>query len=260
MKTLLFDLVDEQIGILTLHRPEVRNAINSQMMQELLQFWQNRVVDSGAIRCLILTGSSELAFCAGADLKERKNMDLKTWKKQHFILQQAMISMVQCPIPILAAVNGVAFGGGLELALACDFIYASKPATFSQSEVKLGIMPGAMGTQNLPRACGIRRAKELSLTGQVFSSEQAYHWGIVNKICEPQDLMAEAINTARQISENAPCAIRQVKTAINASTHLDIFMGYALEVNAYRRLLLTKDREEGIAAFNEKRKPNFVGE
>ncbi len=260
MKTILLTYVNDYVAIATLHRPEVRNAINLQMMQELVELWQNLRIDAENLRCLILTGEGNHAFCAGADLKERHHIELKTWKKQHLTLQQAMVSMVQCPIPLIAAVNGAAFGGGLELALACDFIYASKKAVFAQSEVKLGIMPGAMGTQNLPRAGGLRRAKELSYTGQAFSAEQAYEWGIVNKICEPQDLMTEALATANLIAANAPCAIRQVKTVINASTHADIFAGYALEVSAYNRVLSTKDREEGIAAFNEKRKATFKGE
>jgi len=242
---------------ITLNRPEVLNAINSEMMRELHELWQSLYKPSKDTRCIILTGSGPKAFCAGADLKERHQIDIKTWQQQHAVLQQAMLAMVDCATPIIAAVNGAAFGGGLELALAADFIYAADTAIFAQSETKLGIMPGAMGTQHLPKACGIRRAKELSYTAKTFSAQQAYEWGIVNTLCKPETLLTEVLNTAIQIAENAPFAIRQAKKAINVSQHLDLKSGYFYEIEAYNRLLLTQDKEEGIRAFNEKRRPRF---
>src|SRR5262249_12895850 len=145
----------------------------------------------------ILTGSGQKAFCAGADLKERQQIDLVTWRQQHNVFQQAMLAMLDCSIPIIAAVNGVAFGGGLELTLAADFAYAATTATFAQSETKLGIMPGAMGTQNLPSACGLRRAKELCFTGQAFSAQQACEWGIINQLVEPDDLLPKVMSVAQ---------------------------------------------------------------
>jgi enoyl-CoA hydratase len=260
METLQINAIDEHIQIIYLDRPQLRNAINSTMMRELNELWEKWVPSQPNLRCLILTGSGDKSFCAGADLKERLGLDIDTWKSQHQILQQAMLGMSRCPIPIIAAVNGTAFGGGLELALACDFIYAANTATFSQSEVKLGLMPGAMGTQNLPRACTIRRAKELTFTGEVFTAQQAFEWGMVNNIFTLQNLINESLKTAHSIVENAPKSIRQVKKVINASTHLDINAGYRYEVSAYHELLLTKDRSEGICAFNEKRKPIFIDE
>jgi len=253
--------IDKQqpILIVTLNRPQVKNAINIEMMRELRQLWQGIHTNPDEWRCVILTGS-ENAFCAGADLKERKDMTLRVWKAQHVVLEQAMLAMVDCPIPIIAAVNGAAYGGGLELALACDFIYAAKTAVFAQSEVKIGIMPAALGTQHLPRACGLRRAKELSFTADSFSASEGYDWGIVNKVCEPTELMETVLLTANKICQNAPLAVRQAKKSLNVSQHLDIKSGYSFELEAYNCLLPTKDREEGIQAFNDKRKPEFVGE
>jgi enoyl-CoA hydratase len=260
METLELEFFDQHNLIVSLNRPQVRNAINSQMMRELQQFWENEIYQHKSLRCIILTGKGDKAFCAGADLKERYNLDLEIWKQQHIALQKAMLAQMQCPFPIIAAVNGAAFGGGLELALACDFIYAAVNATFGQSEVKLGIMPGAMGTQNLPRACGLRRAKELSFTGQVFTAEQAHAWGIVNAVFEFKQLLPNVLATAQNIAANAPFAIRQVKKSIQASPNLDIAAGYQFELAAYQQLLPTKDRVEGIRAFNEKRKPVFTDE
>lgn len=256
--TLKLEQRSEHILLVTLHRPECRNAINFAMMQELAELWQG-LSDVRNIRCVVLTGTAP-AFCAGADLKARLGITLQEWKKQYRVLQQAMLAMIDCPVPILSAVNGAAFGGGLELVLASDFAYAAPEATFAQSEVKLGIMPGAMGTQNLPRAVGIHRAQELALTGRVFQAEEALTWGIVNRVVPLDNLLNEVLAVAEVISHNAPLAVRQVKKAIHASQQLDIHTGYAFEVEAYETLLMTKDREEGISAFNEKRPPIFHGE
>jgi len=259
MKTLLIEKPKDHILLVTLNRPEVRNAINIDMMHELLNLWEGLKQNPDNIRCVVLTGTGDKAFCAGADLKARHNITLEEWRKQHNVLQKAMIAMHDCPIPIIAAVNGAAFGGGLELTLGSDFAYAAETAMFSQSEVKVGLMPGALGTQNLPRACGIRRAKELTFTGEIFSAQQALEWKIVNKVCNPQSLVYEALETAEKISENAPLAVLQAKCSLNVSQHSDIKSGYVFEVEAYNTLLPTHDRVEGIKAFNEKRKPVFHG-
>lgn len=257
-KTLKIEKKSDAILLVTLNRPERRNAINIEMMQDLLQLWNELKINLEKWRCVILTGA-ESAFCAGADLKDRNNMTLDVWHAQHRVLQQAMLAMLDCPIPIIAAVNGAAFGGGLELTLASDFAYASSTATFAQSEVKIGIMPGALGTQHLPQACGVRRAKELTFTAATFSAAEALQWDIINKVCEPENLLAEVFATATKICDNAPLAIQQVKKALNMSQELDVKSGYTFEVAAYNELLTTKDRDEGILAFNEKRKPIFVG-
>lgn len=256
-KTIIISKPQDHTILITLNRPAVRNAINVDMMQALFNFW-NKIASDTDIRCIVITGTPP-AFCAGADLKVRQGLDTQTWKKQHAITQRAMRAMIDCPIPLIAAVNGSAFGGGLELTLACDFAYAAETARFAQTETKLGIMPGAMGTQNLPKACGSRRAKELTFTGNPFSAHDALNWSIVNKIFPDEILLTETLETARLITKNAPIANRNAKKSINVADYLTIQTGYDFEVDAYNELLDTKDRHEGIKAFNEKRKPNFEG-
>jgi enoyl-CoA hydratase len=160
---------------------------------------------------------------------------------------------------VIAAVNGHAYAGGLEMMLACDFAYAVPAARFALTEVTLGIMPGAGGTQLLPRAVGERRAKELILTGRPFAAESARDWGLVNRLVEREALMDEALATAAAIADNAPLAVRQAKKAIHAGLQLDLRSGLLFEIEAYNRLVPSADRREGIRAFNEKRKPRFTG-
>jgi enoyl-CoA hydratase len=256
--TLQLAIHSEHTLMVTLNRPASRNAMNTEMMQELHDLWNDLIAHSTLFQCVILTGSDP-AFCAGADLKERQQLTLDQWREQRAILESAMLAMIACPIPIIAAVNGAAFGGGLELLLACDFAYASTSASFSQSEVRVGLMPGAMGTQHLPKACGLNRAKELTFTGEVFSANDALNWGIVNKVCEPTALLNEVLFTANTICKNAPLAIKAAKIALSASAHLDIQSGFDVEVAEYNKLLPTADKAEGIAAFNEKRVAVFKG-
>ncbi len=247
------------ILIVTLSRPEVRNAINSDMIADFNVLWTELTNETNEIRCVIVTGEND-AFCAGADLKERKNMPVEMWKAQVSQLRKSILSMMHCPIPVICAVNGPAFGGGLELILASDFAYAAKTAIFSQSEVKLGIIPGALGTQNLPKACGLKRAKELIFSAEVFSAQAAYDWGIINKVCEPEQLMSDVLITANKICENAPIAVREAKKALNSDLVNMTNSGFSTEFECYERALMSKDREEGIRAFIEKRKPIFMGE
>jgi enoyl-CoA hydratase len=256
--TLEIENYSEHILILKLSHPPV-NAINSEMMRELKLFWNTVKNQKNALRCIILTGIGNV-FCAGADIKERHGLSLVEWKAQHAVLHDAMIAMTECPIPIIAAVNGAAFGGGLELVLAADFAYAAENATFSQSEVKLGIMPGAFGTQTLPRSCGLKRAKELALSGDIFTASEAYHWCIVNKVCKSAELMPCVLEKAAIIANNAPLALQYIKNALNQAYDLELATGCEHELKLYHRVLTTTGREEGIRAFNEKRKPNFVGE
>jgi enoyl-CoA hydratase len=249
-------------GVVTvaMNRPEVMNAMNTQMMTDLRDCFQGYYVDPSAARCIVLTGAGDRAFCAGADLKERNGMTDETWRKQHAIVEQAIKAMMDCPVPIIAAVNGAAYAGGCELALSCDFIYASENARFAQTEVALGIIPGAMGTQNLPRAIGQRRAKEAILTATPFSSKEAHEWGLVNRLFPTVDAMRTAVaETAEKIAGNAPIAVRQAKVSIGRAADLDRANGYAYEIEAYNRTVPTEDRQEGIRAFNEKRKPDFKG-
>lgn len=257
--SLQIEKYNKYILIVTLSRPDVKNAINSDMISDFNALWTELTNEPSELRCVIVTGQND-AFCAGADLKERKNMTLDHWKSQVSQLRQSILNMMLCPLPVLCAVNGAAFGGGLELILASDFAYASSTATFAQSEVKLGIIPGALGTQNLPKVCGLKRAKELIFSAATFSAAQAYQWGIVNKICEPESLMSEILITANKISENAPIAIREAKKSLNIALESDTTTGFKQEFEHYQLTLNSKDREEGVTAFIEKRKPIFIGE
>ena len=245
--------------VVTLNRPEVRNAFNTLMATELLDIWTRLIAEPEDTRCVILTGSGDGAFCAGADLKERRDMSKEAWHAQHELFERAFWSMADIPVPLIAAVNGPAYAGGLELTLMCDFIYAVRTARFALTEVTIGIMPGAGGTQNLPRAVGERRAREIILTGKPFSAEQAQQWGMVNQLCEPGQLMSEVMDTAQTIARNAPLSVRQAKKSINLGMQMDLKTGLRFEVEAYNQLVATEDRVEGVRAFNEKRKPIFRG-
>src|SRR5215472_7423653 len=257
-ETLMIEQPEPHILVVTLNRPDRRNALDTQMGLDLLELFGSLYIDQEHIRCIVLTGSGSKAFCAGGDLKQRNNMTDESWQSQHAVFEKMTLALMDCPVPIIAAVNGAAFGGGMEIALSADFIYAGRSSLFAQSETRLGIMPGAGGTQNLPRACGVRRAKEIIFTAEPFTAEQALEWGIVNKVCEPETLLDDALATARRIASNAPLAVRQAKKAVGAALDLDIKSGFAFELEAYNQLVPTRDRLEGIRAFNEKRKPNFT--
>ncbi len=258
-ETLHVERIDEHILLVMFDRTHVRNARNTQMGLEQTEIMRALYVDPEGIRCVILTGRGDKAFSAGGDLKERNSMSEDDWQRQHAIFEQGVHAMRACPVPIIAAVNGVAYGGGCETALNCDFIYASTEARFALTETTLGIMPGGMGTQNLPNAVGERRAKEIILTGEAFTAEQALEWGLVNKLCPPDTLIDETLATARKIAANAPLSIMRAKRAVSAADQLDWYTGYQFELEAYNRLINTEDRTEGVRAFNEKRKPEFKG-
>ena len=243
----------------TLNRPEVANSFNTQMGRDLLDLWTHLIAEPGDVRCVVLTGAGGRVFCAGGDLKERNGMTDAQWVAQHEIFERQYWALLDCPMPVIAAVNGPAFAGGLELMLACDFAYAVKTARFALTEVTLGIMPGAGGTQMLPRTVGERRAKEIILTGKPFSAEDALAWGIVNKLCEADQLMPEALATAERIASNAPLSVRQAKKSMHYGLQMDLRTAFRFEIEAYNRLVPTEDRQEGIRAFNEKRKPAFRG-
>jgi enoyl-CoA hydratase/carnithine racemase len=247
------------VTVVTLNRPERLNALDTRMMEEIGRCFSGYYVEPEHTRAIVLTGAGERAFSAGADLKERDGLSDEAWRRQHAILEQAIRALDQCPVPVIAAVNGAAFAGGCELALACDFIYAAEHARFAQTEVAIGIIPGAMGTQNLPRAVGIRRAKEIILSGQPFTAEEARAWGMVNRVLAGPDLMPAALEIATRIAANAPIAVRQAKAAVGRSADLDRASGYMYEIEAYNRTVGTEDRREGIAAFNQKRRPVFTG-
>lgn len=258
-ETLALERRGEHTLLVTLNRPEVLNAINTQMGRDQLDLWTRLSTEPGQLRCVVVTGAGERAFCAGGDLKERDGMTQAEWQAQHELFERAFMALVECTVPVIAAVNGHAYGGGLEMALCCDFIYAAPGARFALSETRLGIMPGGMGTQNLPRAVGERRAKELIFAARPFSAQEGVDWGLVNRICEPAKLVDEALATAQAIAENGPLSIRQAKKSIHYGLEMGLLTGYRFEIEAYNRLVDTADRREGVRAFNEKRKPRFEG-
>jgi enoyl-CoA hydratase/carnithine racemase len=245
--------------LVTLNRPEAANAMNTQMGIDLLDLFDGLAAAPRTCRVVVLTGSRARVFCAGGDLKERQGMTDQQWQDQHLIFERAIRAVIACPMPVIAAVNGAAYAGGMEIALCCDFIYAAEHARFALTEVTLGIMPGAGGTQNLPRAVGGRRAKEILLTGKPFSAAQAYEWGMINRICKGDTLLAEALETAATIAANAPISVRQIKHSVNQGLGVDLATGMMFEIEAYNRMVPTEDRREGVIAYNEKRKPNFQG-
>jgi enoyl-CoA hydratase/carnithine racemase len=229
------------------------------MGRDLHTVWSALIAEPGDIRCVILTATGGRAFCAGGDLKERKGMTDAAWRHQHEIFERAFWTMLDCQIPIIAAVNGHAYAGGLELVLASDFAYGVTGARFALTEVTIGIMPGAGGTQTLARIVGERRAKEIILTGKPFTAEQALEWGILNRVCAPEEVLPAALETARVIADNAPLSIRQAKRSMHFGLQMDLRSALRFEVECYNQLVSTEDRQEGILSFNEKRKPVFKG-
>jgi enoyl-CoA hydratase len=250
----------DHVLLAELNRPHALNALNTQMAHDLLDLWTRLSVAPAHIRCVVLTGAGERAFCAGADLKERDGMSNEAWQVQHELFERAFMALLEWAVPVIAAVNGHAYGGGCEKVLACDFAYASRNARFALSETRLGIMPGGCGTQTLARAVGERLAKELIFTARPFSADEAREWGMVNQVFDThEDLMRHALQTAETIASNAPLAIRQAKKSIHYGLQCDVLTGYRFEIEAYNRLVMTEDRLEGVRAFNEKRKPVFKG-
>ena len=257
-ETIKVDPAGEHTVLVTLNRPEVVNAMNTQMGLDLLDAFDGFCATPNAQRCIVLTGAGKV-FCGGGDLKQRNGMTDAQWQAQHLIFERAIRAMIACPVPIIAAVNGAAYAGGMEMSLCCDFIYAVETARFALTEVTLGIMPGAGGTQNLPRAVGTRRAKEILLTGRPFTAQQGFEWGMINRLCSAETLLPEALETATIIAGNAPISTRQIKQSVNMGANMDLNSGMMFEIEAYNRMVPTDDRREGIAAFNEKRKPVYRG-
>jgi len=258
-QTILTDTPAPHVLRVTLNRPEVANAFNTQMMRDLLALWQELATSDALPRCIVLTGAGNRAFCAGADLKERNTLTEAQWMAQHVIIEEQFKALIECPVPVIAAANGHAFAGGLEMLLACDFAYAVKAARFALTEVTLGLMPGAGGTQTLPRAVGERRAKEIILTGRPFEAAQALEWGVVNALYEPDTLIPAALETATRIASNAPIAVKEARRSIHGGLQKDLAAAMRFEIECYNKLVPTEDRREGIRAFNEKRKPEFKG-
>jgi enoyl-CoA hydratase len=258
-ETILAERRDDHILVVSLNRPESSNALNTQMGLDLVELFEGFSTDTEGLRAVILTGSGGKAFCAGGDLKQRNGMTDEAWQAQHLVFERMLRAVLGCPIPVIGAVNGAAYGGGCEIAAATDFVYAATHARFALTEVTLGIMPGGGGTQTLARAVGERRAKELILSGLPFSADEAERWGLVNRVLPPDELLPAALAIAGRIAANGPISVRQAKQAVHRGLQMSLADGLTFEIEAYNRLVPTADRREGVLAFNERRKPNFQG-
>jgi enoyl-CoA hydratase len=242
----------------TMNRPESLNAMNTGMGEDLLACFEALSVDRG-VRAVILNGAGERAFCVGGDLKEREGMTDEQWRAQHVIFERGAMQLLRCPVPVIAAVEGYAFGGGCELAVLSDFVVASESAVFAVPEVTRGIFPGIGGTQLLPRVLGGPLAKELIFTGRRMPAAEAHAAGLVNHLVPAGQALAKAHEIAATISNNGPIAVRQAKKAIAYGSETDLDTGMILSIEAYNNCVTTEDRLEGVRAFNEKRPPRFQG-
>lgn len=257
-KTILLE-VRNNIATITLNRPEAANAFSKQMLYDLQETLAEIKYDQN-IRTVVITGAGEKVFCAGADLKERSTMSPVEVKQTVSLIRQVVNDVEQLPMPVIAAINGAAFGGGLELALACDIRVAVDTARVGLTETSLAIIPGAGGTQRLSRLIGIGKAKELIYTARRVDAHEAKELGILEHVVPNEELLSKAKEIAERIAENGPIAVTQAKLAINRGMEVDLQTGLQIEQMAYAITIPTKDRIEGLTAFKEKRKPVYKGE
>jgi enoyl-CoA hydratase/carnithine racemase len=254
-----YQLQENGIAIVTLNRPEAANALSTALLNELSELLGHLAFRKD-VRVVIVTGAGEKVFCAGADLKERAGMNETEVRKTVALIRETINQVEQLPQPVIAALNGSAFGGGLELALACDIRVAADTAQLGLTETSLGIIPGAGGTQRLPRLIGTGKAKELIFTAKRITAKEAEQIGLIEYAVPSAQLMEKALEIAGQIAANAPIAVRQAKLAVNRGLDVDLATGLRLEQMAYEVTIPTKDRLEGLQAFKEKRKPVYKGE
>ncbi|MBL7686267.1 MAG: enoyl-CoA hydratase/isomerase family protein [Deltaproteobacteria bacterium] len=249
---------NEGICKVQVNRPAALNALNPEVLIDLSTL-VHEINKNPEIKIVILTGAGEKAFVAGADIAAMKDMTPLQAKEFCDLGHRVMKQIENCHKPVIAAVNGFCLGGGLELALSCDFIYASDNSKLGLPEVNLGIFPGFGGTQRLPRLIGKNRAKELIFTAKMLSASEAYEWGILNKVVPAADLLKEVEATAKEILKKGPVAVRLAKQAANEGTDLDIHSGLAIEKALFPTVFSTEDKVEGVTAFLEKRKAAFKG-
>ncbi|MDO9565821.1 MAG: enoyl-CoA hydratase-related protein [Candidatus Desulfaltia sp.] len=256
-KNIVFEVKDG-IAIITFNRPEVLNALNDNLLNELSHAL-DKIAENKDIRVLIITGAGEKSFVAGADIKEIATFDALDAKSFAQTGQSTINRFQELPIPVIAAVNGFALGGGCEIALACDFIYASENALFGLPEVNLGLIPGMGGTQRLPRLIGKNMAKEMIFTGKIIPAAEAEKIGIVNRVCSQKSLMEETIKVAGVIASKGKVSIRAAKQAIDIGANVDLYSGCKIEIDAFALCMASEDAKEGTIAFIEKREANFKG-
>ncbi|NLC11668.1 MAG: crotonase [Firmicutes bacterium] len=246
------------LAIITINRPKVMNALSNALVEEFDKAF-DMIENDSEIRALIITGAGDKAFMAGADIKELEQRDFILGREQTRRRQQVFNRLMEMNIPSIAAVNGFALGGGLELAIACTLRVAAEGARFGSPEVNLGIIPGDGATQRLPRMIGFGRAMEMILTGSMIDAQEAYRIGLVNKVVPAEELMDAAKKLAGKIVQKSPLAIQYAKEAVNRSLEVGLYEGLAHESYLHALACATEDKKEGVAAFLEKRKPNFQG-
>jgi enoyl-CoA hydratase len=258
VSTVLVDLdAAGRVAVVRLNRPEVRNAMNAELAETLCSRLADLAADR-ALRVVILTGTGDRAFCAGADLKERAGMTDEQWHAQHKVFEDAFTALRRFPKPIFAAVNGVAAGGGLELALCTDFIVAGDNALLGATEVRLGIIPGGGATQFLPLVVGLGFARRMLVSGEMVDAQRALAVGLVTSVHPAGELLGAATALAESIARNSPSAVRAVRAAVDDGLGVPLEAGVESYLAHYRRLVTLDDRHEGIAAFREKREPVFA--
>ena len=262
-ETLKIKCTKEGILTIVLNRPQSMNCMNLEMVTSINKLIEETNFDQ-SVRVVIFTGADppegkKPSFSAGADLIERKNFTDDQVRRFIASVRSTMFTVENARVPVIAAINGYAFGGGIELALSCDLRIASSMALMGLTETSLGIIPGGGGTQRLPRIVGLAKAKELIYTARKIDAKEAFEIGLVNKVVESDKLMEEAISLALEISKNAPIAVQQSKFAINNGMECSLGIALPLESKAYEITIPTYDRKEALAAFSEKRKPNFKG-
>ncbi|KAF0108086.1 MAG: Enoyl-CoA hydratase/isomerase [Anaerolineaceae bacterium] len=257
LKNLLIETTDG-IAVVTINRPQSLNALNSDVVAELDSALHALEADAG-VKVVVITGAGEKAFVAGGDIKEMLDMDPAAGRAFAQRGQQMIRAIEQMKKPVIAAVNGYALGGGLELALACDFIYASEKAKLGLPEVTLGIMPGFGGTQNLPRLIGPNRAKEMIFSGKQLTAGQAREWGLVNEVAPAEELMARVMEIAKRIAANGALGVSAAKDAVSHGLDMAKEDGLRYEGAVFGLLFNSEDQKEGMRAFVEKRPAEFKG-
>ncbi|CAN2039876.1 Crotonyl-CoA hydratase [Candidatus Magnetomoraceae bacterium gMMP-15] len=250
--------VDEGIATITFNRPKALNALNHQVWMEFSAAL-DEITANEDIRVLILTGAGEKAFIAGADITELTKCNPLQCRQLGKKGQDLLLRMEGIAIPVIGAVNGFALGGGCEMAMACDFIYASENAKFGLPEITLGLIPGFGGTQRLPRMVGKNIAKEMLFTGKMISAAEAKEVGLVNKVCAQDKLMDEVMKTAKAIASKGKYSLQAGKRVVNSGLDVDLATGCKIEADAFGLCMASEDGKEGTSAFLEKRKANFKG-
>ncbi len=256
-ENILFE-VQDGVGVLTFNRPKSLNALNPKTLEEVADVIENAKKGQN-VRVLLLTGAGEKAFVAGADITEFQKMNPLEALLFAERGQEIFFQLEQLAIPVIAVVNGFALGGGCEMAMSCNFIYASENAKFGQPEINLGIIPGFGGTQRLSRLVGRAKAKELCMTGEMIDAKQAKELGLVAKVFPADQLLAESMKVAKALAVRGQVALRAIKQVVDRGYDVDLKSGCALEAQAFSVCFTSQDAREGVAAFLEKRKPNFQG-